>query len=278
MLINDYKVYLKDRSAKNTVDAYMRDINQMITMSGRKSLKTINRYDLENWVRCIKDKDEASTVNRKITAIQGFYKWLNKEHGYSNISNDLARPKIMKVQKVALTDNQVDSIIISSSNNIKYKTLILFGSDAGTRINEPLKLKLSDINFETGTMRILDEKTHRIRLVPMSEDLKESLMQYVEEYKITDGKLFNMTKNGVRKGLKKIFEDAGVVWGENKGFTYHSFKHYFVTSADRNGISLKVISELVGTSTKVLEEIYLHPSDDDKMNAINKMSSRRRNI
>ncbi len=264
MLVNEFKSHLMSSSAENTAIAYNSDVSNMIKYV-EKSVRKIERSDLEKWVKYI-STGSAATVNRKISAVQSFYKWVEKRKNITDISKELPRPTTGRVQKNTLSADQIDSILDNSS--LKYRTLFLFGADAGSRIGEPINLNVEDIDFELNTFKVIGDKRHNTRIVPMSRRLKESLQEYLSETGIKSGKVFDIRENSARKTVKRVFEKSGVVYGENIGFTYHSFRHAFVTKAIVQRVDLKIISEIVGATVKTLQENYVHPSTEDKRNVI----------
>jgi len=271
MYLNEFEQYMR-KQVKNpdtTVKGYMTDIRQLLQFTDKDVISVV-RDDLEKWIESMNELGrKASTVNRKISAIQTLFTWLEKKEICKNISKELPRPKKEEKHYETIPIEQIDEII--ELCNTKYKAIVLFGCDSGLRISEPLALELSDINFYTHEFTVRKSKRDKTRVVPMTERLESCLKQYIEEENITEGKLFSMKENGVRDYLKKRYEKVGLVWNQETGHVYHSLRHSFATELLDNGENPKVVADLLGDKVSTVMENYAHSSRKSRNNAIGKL-------
>jgi len=270
MYLNEFEQYMRKqvKSPEKTISGYMTDIKQLLKFASKDVISVV-RCDMEKWIEHMNEIHKSTTTNRKISAIQTFWKWLEFKGVCEDIAKELPRPKKEEKHYETIPLEQINDII--DLCNTKYKTIVLFGCDSGLRISEPLSLELSDINFYTHEFTVRKSKRDKTRVVPMTERLEACLKQYIEEENVTEGKLFTMKENGVRDYLKKRYEKVGLVWNQETGHVYHSLRHSFATELLDNGENPKVVADLLGDKVSTVMENYAHSSRKSRNNAIGKL-------
>jgi site-specific recombinase XerD len=171
--------------------------------------------------------------------------------------------KFKKVKRLPLyhSPEQIKSILDMARNRTdRWKSLserdsliILVLAYTGMRRSELLSLCLSNINFQTRTIRIVG-KGNRERLIPIADALFQPLMKYTKTMKPTQ-RIFPLGPNRLDVLVRKYAQAAGI-----NDITPHSFRHYFITqviknAADPSGIYLA--QQLAGHSSIETTAIYL---------------------
>lgn len=266
-LIEKYKRYLKlDGKSENSIYNYGQDIKNVLNHIDKDVVEII-RDDFEDYIEVMMDSGQkASTIQRRIMAIKGFYKWLELKDVCSNITDRLPLPNIEQKEKRVLSQDKIESILNKCDE--EFYCYVILGYEGVCRISEPLKLEVKDVDFENNTIHIRNSKRSKSRFVPMSNRVRESLYDWIERNNIKKGFLFKRSTDDIRANLKSIFEEAGVEWGEQNGFVFHSLRHAGISLLVHNGIDIKTISSVSGTSVKILLEVYSHPSEESKAKAI----------
>lgn len=153
------------------------------------------------------------------------------------------------------------SAIIRSISNTKHRTAICLIYSAGLRVSEAINLRLADIDYDRGMIRIAQSKGRKDRHVPLSERLCAYLEEYLAEYtpKVW---LFEGQKGGRYsiRSIQQIFHRACRSAGIRKPATVHTLRHSFATHLLENGTDLRIIQELLGHASTRTTEIYTHVS------------------
>ena len=223
------------------------------------------------------------------------------------IKNPLLAVELPKIHKqteltnTALSDVDIDKLITACKENIKYFPFV-FACFTGLRSGEILALTYKDIDFNNAILTVnktvqyqnvdgkftpivSDTKTESSnRRIPIMPEIQSLLLEHINKLKQTT-KIVSLT------GDFLLFPSAaGTYWERSnfcvaykrlckrlkieKGCTIHSLRHTFCTILARQGVSLLDASRLMGHSNiNITAKIYSHVSDDDKKNAVSKLSS-----
>lgn len=268
-LVRKYKRYLKlDGKAEKSIYVYGQDIVGILNYINKDDIDKIMREDYEDYIEDMIDSGQApATIIRRVRSIQGFYKWLELEEICYNVTYRLPTPSKEKKERLVLHESKINDVI--SKCDLKYKTLMYLYYEGMMRCNEALGIHFKDVNFETNNIHIRKGKRNKWRYVPMSNNVHKFLKEYIEMNSIKNGKLFKEKDSEVRNNLKSIFEDCGLRWSEQDGYTTHSLRHSGLSKLANSGINMKVLSDISGTSVEVLLNTYIHSTDEAKQNAVN---------
>lgn len=132
---------------------------------------------------------------------------------------------------------------------------VLYGT--GMRISEVLALKVSDIDIETGIIKVTDTKFGKNRLIPISDSLKRELLDYLDKTNPTDI-LFPNRKNSYKSKtsvygkFRRILLECGISHGgRGKGPRLHDLRHTFsvhsIAQMTSNGMDLYVALPILAT-------------------------------
>ena len=140
-LYKDYLLVTKGSSI-NSVKAYVRDIKQYFDITRGKSIDDYFEY-------LVKNNYTASSQNRKISALNGYYTFLMKfNYCNSNPFYNIEFAKKAKKIPEYLTYNEVLRIMEVEENNLLNRAIIEVLYGCGLRVSELCSLKISDIHFE----------------------------------------------------------------------------------------------------------------------------------
>ena len=285
VLLNEVKKYLaylqfERNMSANTTESYYLDLKDFIdyiffnqNIENLKNLKTRNfqSYLSEISKYNFTKKYSSSSINRKISSLKGFQKYLfvNK---VININNSDIFKSIKNTKKIPLTLNYeeikkiLSSINMDKNNSFRDKCIISMLYSCGLRVSELLSLNLTNLNLDEDILRVLG-KGKKERLIPIGNKSKEDLINYLENErpklsrkKDSKGFLFlsnrgnslsrKTTWNIVRVHTKKCFPD--------KSISPHTFRHSFASHLLEGGADLRIVQELLGHSSISTTQIYTH--------------------
>ena len=276
--IRGYQNYLQIEKSlsKNTVDGYCRDIKKLNNFfngnDDKKKIEEVNYQDFQNYLSYLNDlKINARSQSRVISSMRSFFKFLILEKIIKeNPTELLENPKIGKklpefltIEEIELLVNQIDRSKKEGERNLAIIE-VLYG--CGLRVTELIELKISEIYWEDGFIRIIG-KGNKERLVPLGKIASKHLKIYLNEIRVhqkvkdlfVDHVFIN--KNGSKisrvmifKIVKKLTEKAGI----QKNISPHSLRHSFATHLVEGGADLRSVQEMLGHQSITTTEVYTH--------------------
>ena len=268
---NDFKLFLQNRkkSSDNTVQSYLRDLNQFFSYCTAKklSIKSVNSSDINRFLEHLSaiGKSEA-TKSRVIAALRCYYKFLVSE-GYVN-ENPLDKIHTKKLEKKLPNILDAGEIIklLDSPNgsdlkSIRDKAMLELLYATGIKVSELIDVKLSDINLQIGILHLHDKKE---RIIPLYPAAVKTLSNYVlnvrpaiilnqnEDLLFTNMSGQALSRQGLWKIIKHYSEKADI----KKDITPHTLRHSFAAHLLENGAQLKDIKEMLGHSDISSTQIY----------------------
>ena len=185
----DYLKYERMYSGK-TIAAYERDIKDFLSLGessfgDNQFLDKADRHFFRKWLGNLNKEGLAkSSIQRKVSAVKSFYRYLNEQNIISNRAYDMIiAPKKEKKLPQYLSPEQVLSILKSVDDGTftgkRDRAILELLYSTGVRLNELLSIKYTDIHFQRKTVRITG-KGSKDRLVPVGDTALSSLKQYLE--------------------------------------------------------------------------------------------------
>lgn len=266
---------LEKKYSKHTITAYQNDLNcfQLFCNQefGNESIASVNYAQIRNWiVSLVNSKITNRSINRKISSLKSFYKFLQKTKQIE--SSPLVKHQALKVLKqvqVPFSEKEIFSVLNivdddGDFESVRNKLMVELFYSTGMRRNELINIKIADIDYVNETVKVLG-KRNKERYIPLLKSVRESLIKYSERRKEIEGGeayLF-LTKNG-----KKIY-DTLVYRVINNYFSAvsskvkkspHVIRHSFATHLLNEGADLNAVKELLGHSSLASTQIYTHSS------------------
>ena len=275
-IIMGFSSYLKlEKSlSDNTVESYIRDIGKLETyfININISYNVINISNLQEFLANIHDIGlSAKTQARIVSSIKSFYKYLMLENIIDqNPAELLESPKIGRKLPDVLDIEEIESMIASidrsKAEGERNVAIIEILYSCGLRVSELINLKISEIHFNEGFIRIIG-KGNKQRLVPLGSVAAKHLNIYINEKRIHD-KIFPEYKDIVflnRRGKQlsrvmifTIVKNIVALAGIRKNISPHSLRHSFATHLVEGGADLRAVQEMLGHQSITTTEIYTH--------------------
>ena len=255
--INLYRQHLisEKNLSINTIRSYEIDLKQFFDQSISK--KDLNNK-LENFISYLRKKSLPSTINRKISVIKNYLKFLQTERivDHINLENFNSFKNNHKIPK-AINKKQIDIIIRSlmtkkNKNSKMYAILLKLMFLSGLRISEAINLKWTDLNIRDLTLNIYG-KGAKERRVYVTNDFINDLNAIKSDFPL----IFHINENkistrSVNKFLENSFKE-GII---DFPISSHVFRHSFATTMLENDADIRHIQKLLGHSSISTTEIY----------------------
>lgn len=226
---------------------------------------------IRSWiVRLVNQKISNRSINRKITSLNSFYKFLQKTHQIE--LNPLSKHKALKsVNKLQIpfTVKEIDDAIKSVSENTDFRTIrntliieLLYST--GIRKSELINIKESDVDFSNKTIKILG-KRNKERFVPLLESVILLLKQYQEiKEDFSKGKVeLLITEKGNKISKSLVYAVINLYFSNvstKVKKSPHILRHSFATHLLNEGANLNSVKELLGHSSLASTQVYTHNS------------------
>lgn len=285
----DYQMYLKleKRVSANTIEGYLRDIQKLINYSDKQPLD-YSQDDLRDFVHDFASSEySVRSQARVISGLKSFFGYLQLEDfREDNPTSLLETPKIgMKLPDV-LSEKEIDKMIevidLSKPEGQRNRAIIEVLYGCGLRVSELINLKISDLFFDDGFIRVIG-KGNKQRLVPISDYTIKYINLYKESIRIhlpiqvgfEDFLFLNRRgKNLTRVMIFTIVKELSIIAGIKKTISPHTFRHSFATHLLKNGADLRAIQLMLGHESITTTEIYTHVDQEFIRDAIIKFHPR----
>ena len=248
---------LKDFAPK-TQKSYLLGVKGLATFH-QKSPDLLTQDEIDDYLLHLKNMGRsASTRNVVIAGLKFFYKNVLEENTVALKFPSRKKPKILPE---VLGKREVQRII-STSENIKHRCILMTAYSAGLRVSEISKLKINHIDSEQMVIRVEQGKGMKDRYTLLSKKLLEELRTYWKIYRPKSWLFFGKDRNAPFSiaAMQKIYQRAKKKAGVTKGRGIHTLRHCFATHLLEAGYDVRRIQILMGHRSLSTTTVYLHVS------------------
>ncbi len=275
--IGSFTDYLKfeKRYSAHSILAYRTDLDQfssfLESQFNTNQVAEVTSAFARTWLANLKDEGvQARTINRKLSALKSFYKYLRKQGlATTNPLSTLNGPKGGKKLPAFVEENDMARLWsdIEFPGNWDGRTerlilQILYGT--GIRRAELIQLKESQVDSHSKTIRILG-KGNKERLIPVSSELLRQIQDYVEgkprELENPDRVPLLVNAKGKKLQPRYVYGVVNKYLAQVTSLAVkspHVLRHTFATHLANAGADLNAIKELLGHSSLAATQIYTH--------------------
>ena len=276
------------RYSQYTLISYKTDLYQFVDYLQAEYdgilLVNVTSSFVRSWLASMRNnKLTAKTINRKISTLKSFYKFLMKsgELKQSPLAT-IVSPKIQKRLPSFVSEPDMETLQrhIEYSNDWKgliSKIIIELLYATGMRLSELITLKTSNVDFYNNQVKVLG-KGNKERIIPVSKEVMFLLKTYIAEKEKLN---FNneqshllVTENGKSLYAKYVY----LVVKKNLSYVTtlkkkspHILRHTFATHLTNNGADLNAVKELLGHASLAATQVYTH-NTIDKLKDIHKQA------
>jgi integrase/recombinase XerD len=216
---------------------------------------------------------EESSIARSLAAIKLFFRYLYAEK-FSSVDPTAAMdsPRLWRILPDMLSIRETERLLKAFPENsgealtIRNRAIIEVMYASGLRVSETADLKLADVDFDSGMLRVIG-KGSKERLVPVAAAVLTLLRKYISvsrhelTAKIPLSPYLFVSRTGRRLDRERIWaiiKEAALIAGINKEIHPHTLRHSFATHLLENGADLRAIQEMLGHSDISTTELYTH--------------------
>ena len=274
-----YRNYLQKEKnySSHTITAYLKDISDFNVFLGNEdaaqALETVQYGQVRSWiVALVEGGISNNSVNRKISSLKSFYKFLLKSKQIE--INPLQKHKSLKTPKkvqVPFSEKELEMVFEENDypddfEGIRNRLIIELFYTTGMRRAELISLELSNYSSYTKTLKVL-VKRNKERILPLLDCTVVLLNRYLEVRKTVEsgssGNLLILNKNGHKVSetfVYRLINDYFSNVSEKVKKSPHVLRHTFATHLLNNGADLNSVKELLGHASLSSTQIYTHSS------------------
>jgi len=222
-----------------------------------------------------KEDGKALTIGTQkawLSCVTAFFSWLTREGlALYNPASDLELPRReVRLPKIILNAAEVEAILnvpdLSTPMGVRDRAILETLYSTGIRRQELCNLRLGDLDYDRGLVRIEQGKGHKDRYVPIGDRAVQWIEKYLLEVRprlcpsLNEQAIFlntlgtRMNANRLGSQVHGIIRAAGI----GKSGSCHLFRHTFATLLLENGCDVRYVQEMLGHSKMETTAVYTH--------------------
>ena len=261
---------LRDKTIQNYNEHFAIFINYIKNYTTLRITKDLKQTDIENYILFLRNKNIRETsINCYLRSLRSITNYWVKTGLCHNVKVQLS--KADKKQKEIYTDDELLKLLqkpnISKCDFTTYRNwcIINFFVATGVRVSTLINIKIEDLDFKYERILLSYTKSRKSYYVPMSNQLKDVLEEYLffrkgdsNDYLFCNPYGEQMTADSVKHAISKYNKARGV---ERKGL--HAFRHTFAKKCVLNGVNVFVLQRLMGHSDLSVTKEYIDLNAND---------------
>ncbi|MDO1501231.1 tyrosine-type recombinase/integrase [Winogradskyella maritima] len=272
----DYLLLEKNYS-QHTIIAYENDLEgfQLFlneTYDG-DAIAAVNYAQIRQWIVFLVDDGVSNrTVNRKVSALSTYFKYLQKVEARKD--NPLQKHRALKVEKkvqIPFSEDELSNTIklISQEDDfegLRDRLIVELFYATGIRRIELVDLKLNAIDYGNNTLKVLG-KRNKERFIPLIDTVMQTLKAYLNHRNrleiIVDSDYLFLTKKGLKIYEMLVYRIINKYFSRTSSklkCSPHVLRHSFATHLLNGGADLNAVKELLGHSSLAATQVYTHNS------------------
>ncbi len=275
--IQDFTHYLKiERGlADNTIQNYRLDIlklaNYLSEYNATLTPELVDEETLQGFIYSISKVINERSQARLISGLKSFFDYLIfEDYRKTNPLELIESPRLGRRLPDTLSTDEIDQLVeaidLSHPQGHRNKAIIETLYGCGLRVSELVELKISDLFFEEGFIKVIG-KGNKERLVPINRYTQKFISLYKNGKRIDDNQksefkdILFLNRLGAQLTRAMIFtivKQLAKKTNLQKNISPHTFRHSFATHLLENGANLRVIQQMLGHESITTTEIYMH--------------------
>lgn len=266
-------LWLEDGLARNSLDAYRRDMTAFalwLEQSTSKPLLEADLTDMNSYAAARHAKSKPSSSNRRLAVFKRFYQMALRQNRITvdpclKMASAKQPPRYPKTLSEANVVALLNAADINTPLGLRDRTMLELMYASGLRVTELVLLKTVELGMNEGVLRITG-KGSKTRLVPFGEEARSWIERYLKHSRpvIMDGKiddaLFVTARGGpmTRQMFWVLIKKYAVKAQIDVPLSPHTLRHAFATHLLNHGADLRVVQLLLGHADISTTQIYTH--------------------
>ena len=273
---HDYLLLEKNYS-RHTVTAYINDISFFESFLSNEfdddNILRVNYNQIRSWIVSLSDDGISNTsINRKISSLKSFYKFLLKTKQIE--ASPLLKHKALKAPKkiqIPFSEKELDLVLNQITypegfEGIRDKLIVDLFYTTGIRRTELIHLRMQHVDLSNKTIKVIG-KRNKERIIPILTIIEEQAIKYLSERSsiqpVKEDEYFFLLINGVKLNDSFVYRLINYYFSnvsEKVKKSPHILRHTFATHLLNNGADINSVKELLGHSSLASTQVYTHNS------------------
>lgn len=262
-LIKYTDTLISQRYSYNTIRNYTQGFGRFLQYLKVINIEESKAEDVNKYLAHVaKTNVSDSFINNEVNAIKFYFEKVVFLPDFQ--IERIKRPRKNQKLPVILSISEVDKMM-RSIENTKHLAILYTLYGGGMRLGEVLNLKIDDVYWEREQIHVKGGKGKKDRYVMLSQELKNLLIIYFDQYKpkywLFEGQVKDAPYSP--KSVQNIVKQAANQAGITKKITPHTLRHCFATHLMDGGVGIRYIQELLGHKDIKTTLIYTHITTDN---------------
>jgi integrase/recombinase XerD len=272
--------------AINTQKAYRRDLRRFFAFLGPKGVTNpaaITTAHIQDFLlQCKSQARAVSSITRALAAIRMFCRFMVIQNVMpSDVSANVYTPQKWRYLPTVIDDKTTRRLIAEPADDryaLRDHAMLMLLYATGMRASECAGLKITDVNFPVGVVRVLG-KGSKERIIPVAKQALDAVQDYMTRLRpalLAKGPgqcgLLFLSKAGQelpREDVYRIVRKYVQRLGLRGNVTPHTLRHCFATQLLSHGANLRSVQEMLGHADIATTQIYTHV-DASRLKSIHK--------
>jgi integrase/recombinase XerD len=266
-------LWLEDGLAKNTLEAYRRDLSLFaawLEAETGRPLDAAGADDLNAYFAARHTESRATSANRRLAVLRRYYRMALRQ-------NRIAVDPCLRMRSArqpsrfpkTLSEAQVEALLaapdVGTPLGLRDRTMLELMYASGLRVSELVLLKSMEVGMNEGVLRITG-KGDKTRLVPFGDEARGWIERYLGQARgvilngQTDDALFVTGRGGAmtRQMFWILIKKYALKADIQAPLSPHTLRHAFATHLLNHGADLRVVQLLLGHADISTTQIYTH--------------------
>jgi integrase/recombinase XerD len=252
-----YFAYLSNKSrSEHTPGDYKADMKLFGQFTRGRALSELQPVDLQQWIATLKATMPAKTINRKVSALGNYFRWLTFDEIVfeKNPAGGIRAHRVTAPLPDLLYENECDELLRANSTDPRTYLLILLVLETGMKKAELLTLGVADFDFSDKYQPVLlikhsGRETFKDRKLRLPVQIVPVFDDYVQRYNVA-GLLYPYTE----RFLSTLLTDAGKRARLTRKVTASMLRDLFVVRGVKRGEKLDDLFEKIGLSKNSFDD------------------------
>ena len=266
-------LWLEDGLARNSLDAYRRDLIAFaiwLQQTTKKPLLGADLTDMNAYAAARHAGSKPSSSNRRLAVFRRFYQMALRQNRISidpclKMATAKQPPRYPKTLSEANVVALLEATDVDTPLGLRDRTMLELMYASGLRVTELVLLKTVELSLNDGVLRIIG-KGSKTRLVPFGAEARSWIDRYLKHGRpvIMDGQiddaLFVTARGGAmtRQMFWVLIKKYAAIAQIDGPLSPHTLRHAFATHLLNHGADLRVVQLLLGHADISTTQIYTH--------------------
>ncbi len=271
-------LWLEEGLAKNTLDAYRRDLSlyaAWLLQTHSRGIESTTHQDIEGYLaHGYSQKGKATSANRRLTVFKRYFRWCLRERLTTadptlKLLAAKQPPRIPKTLAEADVEQLLAAPDVATPLGLRDRAMLELMYASGLRVSECVSLKVHNVSLNEHVLRTFG-KGSKERIVPFGEHAAHWITQYLKEgrpeiLKQQQSDDLFVTARGSKAGeamtrvaFWQTIKKHALAMNITKPLSPHTLRHAFATHLLNHGADLRAVQMLLGHADISTTTIYTH--------------------